>query len=83
MHIHVSVDTLSGTLFFKTFNRDGFLKDSTPQVTGFGVKTTHDETKLSISVKTDQISNIVEIGQKLDSVGQNISIQILVFLEES
>ena len=28
---HVSVDTLSDTLFFKAFNRGGFLKDLTPK----------------------------------------------------
>ena len=52
--------------------------DLTPQVQVLESKPhTYNEVKLSISAKTDQRSS--KSGKKLDSVGQNISIQNLGF----
>ena len=48
-----------------------------PQTPGFGVKTTFNEGKLSISTKTDRRSS--KSDQNLGSVDKNISTQNLEF----
>ena len=56
-------------LIFQNIKQGQILEGFDPQVPGSGVKTTYNEEKISISVKTDQRSS--KSDKKLGSVGQN------------
>ena len=60
---------IGGYVIYQSIQQGQILEEFDPQVPGFGVKTTYNEEKISISVKTDQRSS--KSDKKLGSVGQN------------